>query len=338
VADTQAAEPAVASEGQPTPTKTDRDGIVRNRVKTGEGRLAAMLIGPAVVVMILVIGYPVISAVWSSLHLDKNDAGLSASGFFQKGGKWVGGKYYDYWLNCGSKCVQGTTGHDFYPALQTTLIFTVATVVLEVILGMMFALVMNGTFKGRGLVRAAILVPWAIPTAVTAQLWKFMFDYQGIVNHVLGTHILWTGSPTPARAAVIFADTWKTTPFIALLLLAGLQVIPADLYESARVDGANAWQRFRFMTLPLVKPALLVAVLFRILDVLRIYDLPQILTGGSNKTTTLSILVVKELKSSPNSASALSTITFVIIFVVAFVLVKIMGVNVVQTQQKAVKK
>jgi ABC-type sugar transport system permease subunit len=338
VADTQAAEPAVGTEEGLKPAPSKGGDKPTRKVRSGEGLLAARLIAPAIILMLAVIGYPVVSAIWSSLHLDKNDSGLSASGFFQKGGKWVGFKYYDYWLNCGNKCVVGTTGHDFYPALQTTVIFTIATVILEVILGMMFALVMNGTFKGRGLVRAAILVPWAIPTAVTAQLWKFMFDYQGIVNHVLGTHILWTGSPTPARSAVIIIDTWKTTPFIALLLLAGLQVIPADIYESARVDGANAWQRFVQITLPLVKPALLVAVLFRVLDVLRIFDLPYILTGGANKTTTLSILVVQELKASPNNASALSTITFIFIFLVAFVLVKAMGVNVVQTQQRAVKK
>jgi multiple sugar transport system permease protein len=330
VADTQTA-PPVKEEISAT-------ARLNKKVRTGEGRLAAMLIGPAVIVLLAVIGYPIVAAIWSSLHLDKNDSGLSASGFFEKGGKWVGGKYYNYWLNCGSKCVPGTTGHDFWPAVQTTFLFTIVTVFFEVILGMAFALVMNGTFKGRSVVRAVILVPWAIPTAVAAVMWQFMFNVQGIVNKVLGTHILWTGSPTPARSAIIIADVWKTTPFIALLLLAGLQVIPAELYESARVDGASAWQRFRQITLPLVKPALLVAVLFRVLDVLRMYDLPQILTGGANKTTTLSILVVRELRSSPNNASALSTITFILLFAVAFIMVKVMGVKVVETQARGVKK
>jgi multiple sugar transport system permease protein len=330
VADTKAA-PSVKA-GEPAPLKLNK------KVDTGEGRLAAMLIGPAVLALLAVIGYPLVAAIWSSVHLDPADAGLNASGTFDTGGGWIGGKYYSYWLNCGAKCVPGTTGHDFWPAVQTTFIFTIATVFFEVILGMMFALVMNGTFKGRALVRAAILVPWAIPTAVTARMWGFMFDFNGIVNHVLGTKILWTAQEWPARWAVIIADVWKTTPFIALLLLAGLQVIPAELYESARVDGANGWQRFRQITLPLVKPALLVAVLFRVLDVLRMYDLPQILTGGANNTTTLSILVVRELRSSPNSASAISTLTFLLLFAVAFIMIKVMGVNIVQTQAKGVKK
>ncbi|MCW2541072.1 MAG: ABC-type sugar transport system, permease component [Frankiales bacterium] len=340
MADTQEIQPAdqAGSAGGADGSGPNPRFALRNKVKSGEGRLAARLIAPAVILMLAVIGYPVVTAVWSSLHLDKADAGLNPQGFFEVGGKWVGFKYYTYWFHCGSTCVPGTTGHDFYPAIGQTLLFTGATVFFEVILGMIFALMMNGTYKGRGLVRAVILVPWAIPTAVTAQLWKFMFDYQGILNKVLHTNIVWLGNTGTARAAVVIADVWKTTPFIALLLLAGLQVIPADIYESARVDGATAWQRFRQITLPLVKPALLVAVLFRILDVLRIYDLPQILTGGANGTTTLSILVVRELRSSPNNASALSTITFVLIFVVAFLLVKVMGVNVVQTEARGAKK
>ena len=132
--------------------------------------------------------------------------------------------------------------------------------------------------------RASVLVPWSIPTAVTAKLWFFIFAFDGIANALLGTEILWTGSQWPARFAVIIADVWKTTPFIALLILAGLQIIPEDVYEAAKMDGATKWQRFTSITLPLVKPALLVAVLFRVLDVLRIFDLPYILTGGGPTT------------------------------------------------------
>ncbi len=156
---------------------------------------------------------------------------------------------------------------------------------------------MNRAFRGRAIVRAAILIPWAIPTAVTSKLWVVVFDPQGILNKVLGTHIAWTSSMWPARSAVVIADVWKTTPFIALLILAGLQGISADVYEASRIDGTNPWQRFWRITLPLVKPALAVAVIFRTLDVLRIYDLPYILTGGANGTTTLSILVVHQLNS-----------------------------------------
>lgn len=314
----------------------DRDRRKRRaRASRGDARLAWRLIAPTIVLLVVVIGYPVVYAVVQSLKLDKADAGLNANGFFEQGGKFVGLRYYRYWFNC--NCPNGTNGHEFWPAVQTTVIFTVITVAFEVVLGMMMALVMHRAFKGRGIVRAAILVPWAIPTAVTARMWEYMFQPQGVVNSVFHTHIIWTGSVWPARWAVMSGDIWKTTPFIALLVLAGLQVIPDDLYESATVDGANAWQRFLSITLPLVKPALLVAVLFRVLDVLRIFDLPYILTHGANNTTTLSILAVDQLRVSQNSAAALSTITFVFIFVVAFILVKVFSVNVVQTQARTVK-
>ncbi len=306
----------------------------RARASRGDTRLAWRLIAPTIVLLLVVIGYPVVYAIVQSLKLDKADAGLK-NGFFEQGGKFVGLKYYRYWFNC--NCPNGTNGHEFWPAVQTTVIFTVITVAFEGVLGMMMALVMHRAFKGRGIVRAAILVPWAIPTAVTARLWEYMFQPHGIVNSMLGTNIIWTGSVWPARWAVMIGDIWKTTPFIALLVLAGLQVIPDELYESAKVDGASAWQRFASITLPLVKPALLVAVLFRVLDVLRIFDLPYILTHGANNTTTLSILAVDQLRVSQNSAAALSTITFLFIFIVAFILVKIFSVNVVQTQARTVK-
>jgi multiple sugar transport system permease protein len=211
-------------------------------------------------------------------------------------------------------------------------------VAIEVVLGMCMALVMNQAFRGRGLLRASVLVPWAIPTAVTAKLWFFILSFAGIANAILHTNILWTGSTWPARAAIIVVDAWKTTPFMALLILAGLQVIPADVYEAAKVDGATTWQRFRMITLPLVKPALMVAVLFRTLDVLRIFDLPYILTGGANGTSTLSILVVQQIRQGFNSAAALSTITFLLIFLVAFLFVRFLGANVVEQRTPAVKK
>lgn len=323
-------------EGQ-TRAKRDRQRRKRRaRASRGDARLAWRLIAPTIVLLMVVIGYPVVYAVVQSLRLDKADAKINPStGFFEQGGKFIGLRYYRYWFNC--RCPVGTNGHEFWPAVQTTVIFTVITVAFEVVLGMIMAMVMHRAFRGRSLVRAAILVPWAIPTAVTARLWEYMFQPHGVVNSALGSNILWTARVWPNRWVVMIGDIWKTTPFIALLVLAGLQVIPDDLYESARVDGANAWQRFVTITLPLVKPALLVAVLFRVLDVLRIFDLPFILNRGANQTTTLSILSVLQLRVSPNSAAALSTITFVFIFVVAFLLVKIFSVNVVQTQARTVK-
>jgi multiple sugar transport system permease protein len=266
----------------------------------------------------------------------QKDAGLDPqTGLFVEGG-FAGFSNYTHWIfqRCGDiKCPPGTLGSQFWPSMGATIFFTVASVVLEVVLGMWMALVMSRAFKGRGLLRASVLVPWAIPTAVTAKLWLFIFAFDGIANSLLHTEILWTGSQWPSRFAVVFADVWKTTPFIALLILAGLQIIPADVYEAAKVDGATAWQRFTRITLPLVKPALLVAVLFRTLDVLRIFDLPYILTGGANGTTTLSILVVNQIRQGFNAAAALSTITFLFIFLVAFVFVKVLGANVVKTQQ-----
>ncbi len=306
----------------------------RRRLEADHNRRALMLLGPTVLLLAIVILYPVIRGVIMSFQ---HDAGLDpATGLFVSGG-FAGIDNYTHWLlqRCGNtSCPPGTLGSQFYSALFTTIFFTVVSVAIEVVLGMWFAMIMNRTFRGRGLVRASILIPWAIPTAVTAKLWFFILSFAGIANSLLHTQILWTGSTWPARSAVIIADAWKTTPFMALLILAGLQTIPADVYEAARVDGATTWQRFRLITLPLVRPALMVAVLFRTLDVLRIYDLPKILTGGGNGTTTLSILVVDQIRQGFNSAAALSTITFLFIFFVAFLFVRFLGANVAQSSGK----
>jgi multiple sugar transport system permease protein len=321
--------------GPEEPSKRRRGG--RSEHASARERLGLYLIAPSIIVLLIVIGYPVVRAIIMSFQ---KDAGLDPqTGLFVEGG-FAGFSNYTHWLfeRCGDiKCPPGTLGSQFWESFWTTIFFTVATVVIEVCLGMWMALVMSRAFKGRGLLRASVLVPWAIPTAVTAKLWFFIFAFEGIANRLLSAEILWTGSQWPARFAVIIADVWKTTPFIALLILAGLQVIPEDVYEAAKVDGATKWQRFTQITLPLVRPALMVAILFRVLDVLRIFDLPYILTGGANNTSTLSILVVNQIRQGFNSAAALSTITFVFIFLVAFIFVKLLGANVVQTQQSQQK-
>jgi ABC-type sugar transport system permease subunit len=309
----------------------------RKSLHAGEGRRGTLLVLPTLVALAIVIGYPIVRAIVMSFQ---KDAGLDpATGLFVQGGP-AGFTNYQHWLlqQCGNvSCPPGNLGSLFYPALFNTVFFTVVTVSVELVLGMVFALVMNGAFAGRGLLRASVLVPWAIPTAVTAKLWAFMFATAGVVNAILHSNIIWGSGEWSSRFAVAIADIWKTTPFMALLILAGLQIIPEEVYEAARVDGASAWQRFWQITLPLVKPAVLVAVLFRVLDVLRIYDLPAIMFqgggGSGNATTTLSILVVKQIRAGFNSAAALSTITFLFIFLVAFVLVKVLGANVIQTQQ-----
>ncbi|MCT2338445.1 carbohydrate ABC transporter permease [Corynebacterium sp. p3-SID1056] len=318
----------------------------RARKPRGDAGKAAALVAPALVVLAIVIGYPILRAIWLSFQADKTLD--PATGLFTEGG-FAGTEHYLYWLTnrcmtasgeVGS-CPPGVLATDFWPAVRITLFFTVVTVVLETVLGMAMALVMNHPSKIRALIRAAVLIPWAIPTAVTAKLWQFMFAPAGIVNSLLGANIAWTTDPTAARLAVIVADVWKTTPFMALLILAGLQMIPKDVYEAARVDGASTIQSFTRITLPLVRPALMVAVLFRTLDALRMYDLPVIMISGSSNspTATISQLVVEDMRQGNfNSASALSTLIFLLIFTVAFVMIRFLGADVGGRQASKSKK
>jgi multiple sugar transport system permease protein len=342
----------MATELGPTPVKEPASGgapvhhapkgVGEDNVIASQGRWAAWLLAPTIIALGIVIVYPIISAIVMSFQ---KDAGLDpATGLFTEGGP-AGFSNYVHWIfqQCAAPdggtvpCPPGTLGAQFWSATGTTFFFTIVTVTLGTVLGFWMAVIMARSFRGRSLVRAAVLVPWAIPTAVTAKLWLFIFAFEGIGNKLFNTTILWTGSEWPARWAVIIADVWKTTPFMALLILAGLQMIPAEVYEAAKVDGASAWQRFRMITLPLVKPALMVAILFRTLDALRMFDLPYILTGGANNTTTLSILVINQIRQGFNAAAALSTITFIIIFLVAFIFVRFLGANVVEQQTGAAK-
>lgn len=324
------------------PRSAPSGGKRRGGLNEKHGLWAFYLIIPTIVILAIVIGYPVVSAIIMSFQ---NDSGLDpATGLFVAGG-FAGVTNYTHWLlqQCTagdgsvSACPPGNLGSQFWNATAITFFFAVTTVVLETIIGTWMAIIMNRAFKGRGLVRAAILVPWAIPTAVTAKLWFFILSFGGILNAALGTSILWTSDEWASKFAIIIADTWKTTPFMALLILAGLQLVPEEVHEAGKMDGASTVQRFFFITIPLIKPALMVAILFRVLDALRMYDLPAILTGGGggegNATTTLSILVVDQIRQGFNSASALSTITFIIIFLIAFLFVRFLGTNVVQTQE-----
>lgn len=299
-----------------------RHGARRRRATRGEGALAFWLITPTVAALAVVIGYPVVRALWLSLFSD------SITGH----SRFIGIDHY-------TNALTGPNSDEFWAAFRFTSFFAVITLVLEVVIGMAIALIMNRAFRGRGLLRTSVLVPWAIPTAVTAVLWRWMLQPDGVVNYLIHKQVIWTGSEWPAKWAIIVADTWKTAPFIALLLLAGLQLIPEELYESAKVDGAGPWKRFVHITLPLVRPALMVAVLFRLLDALRVYDLPAILTNGANNTTSLSMLVVQASiqQTKFGYGSALSTLTFLYILIVAFFFVKVLGTNVVRTQQRTVR-
>ncbi|NKY98158.1 MULTISPECIES: carbohydrate ABC transporter permease [Nocardiopsis] len=224
--------------------------------------------------------------------------------------------------------VRVLTDSGFFNAVWNTLVFTVASVSLEFLVGMAFALIMHQAFFGRGLTRAVILIPWVIPTAVAAQVWRFMFDPNpGFVNAVLGTDINWLRDPVWSMVGIISADVWKTAPFVALLLLAGLQTIPKDYYEAARVDGANALQRFWNITLPLLRPSIVVALLFRTVDALRMFDFAYVFTGYSNSLATLSVYAQRYLVRDPDLgyANALSTVTFVIVMLVGLAFISRMG-------------
>jgi ABC-type sugar transport system permease subunit len=216
----------------------------------------------------------------------------------------------------------------FVQAWVQTIVFTAASTALETVLGFVIALVIHQNFRGRGLVRAAVLVPWAIPTVVTSKMFGFLFNGDnGVINHVLvklhviSANVNFVGDTDTALATIVVADVWKTTPFMALLILAGLQTISPTLLESARVDGASVWQTFWRVKLPLVMPSLLIAALLRALDAFRIFDLPYVLTGGgpANSTATLSLLAYQRTFGALELGygSAISTAMFVTEIVIA---------------------
>jgi multiple sugar transport system permease protein len=301
-----------------TTTDTEREpgvggGVGRRsgqrRREMSETTLGKVFVAPAILLMALVALFPILYAMVLSLQ--------AYTGRQNQG--WAGFDNY----------VEALTDDRFWTALQFTIIFTVTSVAAEFLIGLGFALLMNQAFRGRGVTRAAILVPWVIPTVIAAQMWFFMFNVTpGFINTVFGLgDFSWLGQSGWAAFAVIFADVWKTAPFVALLLLAGLQTIPGDVYEGARVDGAGMFQRFWFITLPLLKPAILVALLFRTVEALRVYDLPQVMTGGAFNTESLSILVQQYVVRTPDPGlgSALSTITFIFILGVGMIFVRFLG-------------
>jgi multiple sugar transport system permease protein len=295
------------------------------------GRLAALLLTPTMAVLLIVIGYPILAAIYQSMF--SQSQGVDANGFVVEGDQFVGLDNY-------TAIFSGEVGDRFWNAFYNTTFFTVICVVIETIIGVAMALIMNKAFKGKGLIRASILVPWAIPTVVSAKLWQWIFDANGIANTILHQQILWSTDGWQAKLSIIIADTWKTAPFIGLLVLAGLQVIPAEVYEAAKIDGASAMAQFWRITLPLVKPALLVAVLFRILDNLRMFDLPYVLVGAQKESVeTVSILAFLEnsnVRFGP--AAAYAVVLFLYIVVVAFAFVKLLGADVIGDAREGGKK
>jgi ABC-type sugar transport system permease subunit len=288
-------------------------------VERQEARIAWRLVLPAFLTILLVGLFPLLWTVWESLHL--HDLRMP----------WLGKPFIGL-----DNYVEALKDPRFWSALGHTLFFAAASVGLELLLGLMLALALNRAFRGRGVVRAAVLVPWAIPTVVSALLWRFMFEGQhGIVNSALvrlgavRQPIVWFIDPYAAWVPVILADVWKTTPFVALLLLAGLQNIDASLYEAARIDGASPWRQFRHVTLPLLQPAILVVLIFRTLDAFRVFDLVYALTGGGPGTSTEPIALYTFNALLQNLqfgyGSALSVIVFLLTFSLALVYIRVLG-------------
>lgn len=258
-----------------------------------ERRHAHLMVAPAILLFALVAVWPLIAAVGLSLqrHILVFDER-----------EFVGAANYAFLIS----------DVRFWGALLNTLVFTAGSVTLEVLLALPLALALDASLPGRGVFRAAALVPWVIPTVVSARIWGLLLDPE--LGPLVPEGMNWLGSPQLALFAAILADAWKATPFVALLLLAGLQGISEDLYKAARVDGASRWQIFFRITLPLLKPALLVAVLFRSLDAFRVFDILFVLTGGgpAHATETLSVYAYKTLMRAGDFGygAALSVATF----------------------------
>ncbi len=238
-------------------------------IRAREQRVAWILMIPALIMLVFVFAYPILRAFWLSLFARN-----------------LGTQLQSVFVGLENFARMGSDSR-FWQSFTTTIIFTSASVILELILGMAIALVLHQQFFGRSLVRTAAIIPWALPTALIGLAWAWIFNDQfGVVNDILlrlgfiDTGINWLGDPTLAMVSVIIADVWKTTPFISILLLAGLQSISPDLYEAHALDGATAWQSFWGITIPLLMPQILIAILFRFAQAFGIFDLIQVMTGG----------------------------------------------------------
>ncbi len=256
-----------------------------SRLAARRTRTAWFFLLPSLLVLLVVAAYPL----WRTFQLSFYQVSILQ---FPLQPEWVGLENYRYLL----------ADSYWWISLKNTAVFTVVSVAFETVLGLGIALVVNANFTGRGLMRTAMLVPWAIPTVVSAQMWRWMYnDVYGVVNdllmraHLIAQPLAWLSDPHLALPGIIAVDVWKTTPFMALLLLAGLQSIPRELYEASTVDGASPWQQFWRITLPLLKPALLVALIFRTLDALRVFDVIYVMTGTNPTTMSMSVYARQQL-------------------------------------------
>jgi len=294
--------------------RADSDSrLVRQRV-----RAAWLFLAPVLIVLALVAGWPLLRTIAYGF----TDASL----IDPASARFVGLANFSYLL----------LDANWWAAVWNTVVFAAVSVALETALGLIIALALNAQFPGRGGLRAAILIPWAIPTVVSAQMWSWMFnDVFGVINHMLlalgliAQPIAWLASPDTALPAIILVDVWKTTPFMALLLLAGLQMLPKECFESARVDGVHPLKVFFRVTLPLLKPALMVAIIFRLLDALRMFDLVYVMSGNSRDTMSMSVYARQQLIDFGDLGfgSAAATLIFAIIalFTVVYLTVARVG-------------
>ncbi len=280
--------------------------MARDIVREKEQKIGWLLVIPALILLFLVFAYPIGRAFWLSFFTENLGTQLKPvfSGF--------------------TNYIRMVGDGRFWQSMWNTSIFTFASVTVELILGMGIALVLNQSFKGRGIVRTISIIPWALPTAVMGLAWAWIFNDQfGIVNDILfrlgliEEGISWLGNPTLAMLALIIADVWKTTPFISILLLAGLQSIPGDLYEAHSIDGATPWQSFWQITVPLIMPQILIALLFRFAQSFGIFDLVQVMTGGgpAGATETVSIYIYSTIMRYLDFGygAALVVVTFILL-------------------------
>jgi ABC-type sugar transport system permease subunit len=295
----------------------------RKAAEARESRLALLFLLPSIGVIILVALFPLTVTLWESLH--RHDLRMP----------WLGRPFVFL-----GNYVEALGDPRFWASMWHAAIFTVAAVSIQMALGLVLALALNQAFRGRALFRVAVLLPWAIPTVVVALLWRFMFDSEaGVVNAVLtgarlmdaGEPFVWFAHSTAAWVPIVLADVWKMTPFVALLLLAGLQNIDHSLYEAATIDGAGLWRQFTEITLPLLKPALLVALVFRTLDAFRVFDLVYVLTGGGPGTATEPIslytfsVMLQHLRFG--YGSALAMFVFLVAFALAVLYIRLLGAS-----------
>lgn len=293
-------------------------------------RTAWLFLTPMIVLMLIVAVWPLARSIWFSFT-DTNINDISA-------GQWVGLENYfgEYGLFFNPNDDEGFWYGDWGISIRNTFGFAVVSVVLETLTGLGVALLLNQDFKGRALVRTAVLVPWAIPTIVSAKMWGWMLNDQfGVINTLLinagliDHKIAWTAEPSYALWTVVLVDVWKTTPFMALLVLAALQTVPKDCYEAARVDGVHPLRVFWRITLPLIRQPLMVAIVFRLLDSLRVFDLIYVLTSNGSSTISMSGFVRREMVEYGNMGfgSAASTSLFLIIMLTAMIFLRLTRVK-----------